>query len=68
MHWFTLSWYAYLFAPTGRRAERYCSNYWVVDRIARIWCRMRGHPAGQIWYNPGGLEPDDRCKNCGEYI
>jgi hypothetical protein len=27
-------------------------------------CRWRGHPCGVIWFNPGRLEPDMRCKNC----
>lgn len=31
-------------------------------------CRLRGHPNGQVYYNPGGLEPDDRCVDCGERI
>jgi hypothetical protein len=29
-------------------------------------CRGKGHPDGVIWYNPGGLEPDMHCKNCGD--
>jgi hypothetical protein len=31
-----------------------------------IICRWRGHKDGVVWYNPGGLEPDLHCKNCGE--
>ena len=31
-----------------------------------ICCRWRGHPAGVIWYNSGGLEPDMTCKECGD--
>lgn len=34
----------------------------------RLICRLRGHPSGEIYYNPGGLEPDHRCKDCGEEI
>ena len=37
-------------------------------RMERLRCRAMGHPAGQIFYNPGGLEPDDRCQVCGDYI
>lgn len=32
--------------------------------IRTAWCRLRGHPAGVWFYNPGGYEPDMRCKNC----
>lgn len=35
--------------------------------LATVWCRLRGHP-GEIYWNPGGLEPDHRCKRCGETI
>ena len=33
---------------------------------SRAWCRWRGHPAGVWWTNFCGLEPDMRCKGCGE--
>lgn len=29
-------------------------------------CRWRNHPAGVKWVNTSGLEPDMRCRNCGE--
>lgn len=58
--WFTLYWWEYLFWKADE--PDYCS--WPV----RLWCRMRGHPAGPIWYNPGAFEPDMRCKNCGDVI
>jgi len=29
-------------------------------------CRVRNHPAGVVWHNPGGIEPDMHCRNCGE--
>jgi hypothetical protein len=32
------------------------------------WCRARGHPNGSWYFNAGGLEPDGRCKDCGEDI
>ena len=32
--------------------------------IRVILCRIRNHPEGPIWYNPYGLEPNMRCKNC----
>ena len=50
--WFTKEWYIYLFKDnTG---------------IKNILCRAKGHPNGVVWYNPGGLEPDMHCKECGE--
>lgn len=38
----------------------------VVTYAKTVWCRMRHHPAGSVYYNPGGCEPDPTCKNCGE--
>ena len=60
------SWYAYMF----RRADEpyYASNWWIVDWAIRLWCRLRGHPAGIVFYNVGGLEPDYTCKGCGDQI
>ncbi len=55
LKWLSLSWWQYLFErPYGESLSR------------RVWCRMRNHPAGPVYYNPMGLEPDPRCKNCGE--
>jgi hypothetical protein len=34
----------------------------------KFWCRMGGHKCGPIYYNPYGLEPDMRCKNCDDEI
>jgi hypothetical protein len=31
-----------------------------------ILCRIRNHPSGVWWYNLHGLEPDMRCKGCGD--
>jgi len=31
-----------------------------------ILCRFRKHPAGVVWYNVNGLEPDMTCKGCGD--
>ena len=33
--------------------------------LKTVRCRLRGH-AGQVFYNPGGFEPDESCRNCGE--
>lgn len=59
--WFTSSWWGYIFGPmNGRYSDEW---FW---RIRIVWCRIRNHPAGVVWYNPGGFEPDMICKNCGE--
>jgi hypothetical protein len=54
MKWFTLSWYKYLFTP------------WLGFKV--LFCRIKGHPNGPIYFNPGGLEPNWKCKDCGEDI
>ena len=57
MIWFTRWWWAYLLAPrTGRKYS------W----LRTILCRLHGHPAGVIWYNTCGQEPDMSCKGCGD--
>lgn len=38
------------------------------EGVRHFWCRLRLHPKGPIYYNPGGLEPDWRCRDCGEYL
>jgi hypothetical protein len=52
--WFTRPWWSYLL--TG------CKGW------GHFWCRVRGHPSGVWWHNPGGYEPDMRCKDCGENL
>ena len=39
-----------------------------VSRWCAFWCRIGGHKCGTIYYNPGGYEPDYRCKNCSDDI
>jgi hypothetical protein len=34
--------------------------------LTTVRCRMRGHPAGQVFFNAGGCEPDESCRDCGE--
>lgn len=64
--WFTLwfeplgSWLGYLF----RKAD----NPHFCTRLERLRCRALYHPSGEIFYNPGGFEPDSRCSLCGDYI
>lgn len=45
-----------LFAPRARNAP----NWPTV-----LWCRLRWHPRGVIWYT-GGTSPDMHCKTCGD--
>ncbi len=56
--WFSMWWYKYLFEPMNKY---YSDSWWTV-----IKCRIKGHPCGMVWYNPGGSEPDNHCKNCGD--
>jgi hypothetical protein len=39
-----------------------------ISWVSVIWCRLRNHPAGVVWYNPNGYEPDMHCKNCGDNL
>jgi hypothetical protein len=34
--------------------------------LTKVICRWRLHPDGVVWQNIGGLEPDMRCKICGD--
>jgi len=64
MKYFTLWFWSYIFHRPMR--SRYNDEWhW---KLRLIWCRMRNHPAGVVWYNPNGYEPDMTCKNCGEDI
>jgi hypothetical protein len=56
MHWFTINWWKYLLE---KKSED-------VSWLEVIICRSKGHKCGVIWYNPGGLEPDMTCINCGD--
>ena len=60
MRYFTLAWYQYLFSKPDDSG--YCN--W----IRRLICRAKGHPCGPWYYNPGGLEPDMTCQDCGDEI
>jgi hypothetical protein len=62
IRWLTKSWWEYLLEPRTHRAK--CSSD--VGWFGTALCRMKGHPAGPRWYNPGGLEPDMRCWHCGD--
>lgn len=55
MHWFTREWWRYLLEKP---------RHYNILKVAL--CRARAHPAGVVWYNPAGLEPDMHCRNCGD--
>ena len=56
MNWFYLSYWRYLFSkPYGSKLT-----------LRIVFCRIKGHPHGTVWFNPGGLGPDMRCRDCGE--
>lgn len=56
--WFTREWWQYLLEPKGKWND--------VSWFTIIWCRMRGHSGGVVFYNASGLEPDMTCRNCGD--
>jgi hypothetical protein len=38
-----------------------------VSHFTAIWCRIRRHPAGVIWYtSTPECGPDMRCRKCGD--
>ena len=56
--WFERDWWKYLLAKRAYNAPS-----WPVV----LWCRVRNHPYGPIYYRSGGDEPDWHCANCGDY-
>ena len=56
LHWFRLWWWRFLLED--------CAGW------RNFWCRVRGHPAGPIFFQTSVLadEPNWYCRNCGEYI
>ena len=59
--WAILNFFAALRYALG--AKDFGAGRWTNFR-----CRFRGHRCGMIYYNPGGLQPDYRCRNCDEDI
>lgn len=52
------------------KARWFNPNFWMYlfknnSGIKNIICRARGH-GKVVWYNPNKLEPDMRCRICGE--
>ena len=80
LKWLTLSWWSFVLDDSRADKEygpfddvcRWRGEYYrnplarVANWIARCWCRVRNHPAGVVFYNCGGLEPDMTCRGCGE--
>jgi len=66
LNWFRLSFYQYLFEKADYPKWR--SNNFFIDWFIRLRCRIKGHPHGEIYYNPNGYKPDGRCKDCGDLI
>jgi len=33
-----------------------------------VWCWTRGYHGNVWWHNAAGLEPDMRCRDCGENL
>lgn len=45
------------------------SGFTLKEKIKVVFCRLRGHPNGPIYYTgPQGTEPDMRCKDCLEEL
>jgi hypothetical protein len=55
-HPFDIWWWRFIFEKTKNEKLT----------LRRIICRIKNHPNGPIYYNAHGLEPDMRCKDCGE--
>ena len=69
IHWsnfLDIYFYQYLFEKADN--PNWCSDNSIIDWWKRLLCRIKHHPRGEIYYNPGGYEPDGRCKDCGDNI
>lgn len=54
--WTSKGWWKYLLEK-----PHYSSTRW-----RSFWCRAKGHPAGPVYYNLSGTEPNWHCNNCGD--
>ena len=59
LKWFKIGWWKYLLEPQK-------GWYNKTNRFIVFLCRAKGHPCGVWWYNTSALEPDMKCKNCGD--
>ena len=62
LRWLVPSWWHYLLADLPRPRFGYRSKW------ERVWCRIRGHPLGEIFFTLTRDEPDHRCRGCGENL
>jgi len=62
MKWFNYWWYKYLFT-FNRYSGMDDASF--IEKVICIWCRIKGHPKGPIWFT-SGFDPDMQCKDCGE--
>ena len=48
----------------------FTDDEWEKLSFSSFWCRMAGHPYGEIYYttNVCATEPNHRCKYCNDYI
>lgn len=59
-------WFGYLLAYIPKWLQPSWYSYLGQSKSFRnLWCRIRNHPNGVVWYNMG-WEPDMHCKDCGE--
>lgn len=58
--WYYSGYIQYLFSDLT-----WCDS--LQHQIQVIFCRIKGHPNGVIWYS-SGYEPDMSCKDCGDQL
>lgn len=61
--WFNIWWWKYIFEKRTDYQKGYEISFTKI-----IFCRIKNHPHGQIFYNSGGYEPDNHCVDCGDEI
>jgi len=52
-------WWRYIFSSRSTKDV----SWFIV-----VWCRLRNHPKGFVWYRSYGDEPDYHCKICGDEL
>lgn len=63
LQWFKSSYWNYLINGAHFPGDTYADGFtWTA-----LFCRMRSHPDGVVWYSQG-LEPDMTCRNCGDNL
>ena len=64
--WAFVGWWTYLLGGLGDLP--WFSPWFMETKAGRVWCRLRRHPNGEVYWNPGGDEPNHDCVDCGEDI